>query len=1019
MGVRKIFKDSRGLLWLGTEAGLCTFDGKTFRTLLPSEGMTANQIWSIAEDDDGNLWFGSFGDGLYKYDGKRFTRFTRKDGLRDDRIRVLHYSRKFNCLLAGSYGCVSLIRGDSILSFPPEQPGAESIGTVTGIAEADSFFYLSIYGPWGPARFYPGENRLVSLRENGGIYPPTDFSVFISSRGDTVFSDYTRGVWIRNRKGILRLDTLGQVFGIAEDKRGNLWMASWSARNSDLTEGIYRYDGQTIRNFKTAFGISDREVWTLFYDPEQDLLWIGTTNDGLFMVPFTGISLIPAASLEPRQERVNSLFLDSEERLWISGNRDLIRRDTTGTFTTIDKVAMLRAFRKFWTPEKQKNYPEAESARKTALSMDPSLIARYAGNAEFDFGTVVEDTGHVYVFLSRFDCFMFDERTGQITGLGPDRADAEMAVMGDTLITAGWGNTFLNTSYRKGLIWAEDERTLFRGVDYGQPWDINRLVKQGNRYWYASWNSGLWMSRGMDIVNFNRTDSTLSRGLKDICFDKQGHVIFGSINGEICIARLAGDSLEVGYRIRSGQGLQGNSITWLAAGQNGQLWAGTNRGVNCIELDSLYEKGKYVIRFMDEEEGYRGQASGRAVLAPDGMLWIAARDKLICLECSLFGNQQDPPGEVRLRTLTINSLPADSVPEVNCGPWGSLPSAPFVLSHHLNNLTFGFDVLNYLNPGKDRFRFKLEGYDPGWRPWTTERRAIYTNLPPGNYTFLAESANLYSGLNAKPLVVSFSIRQPWWALGYVRLIAVVLLLAAFLAAIHLYLRQERAKQRRQMEIDRKIALLEMQALQAQMNPHFIFNCVNGIQYYVLANKMDEVLKYLSDFSRVVGESLANTSLRMVPLEREMEFLGSYLRLEQMRFPEKFDFEIRYAGETDAGIIKVPPMLVQPFAENAIHHGFLQLTGRGQLSIVFERLGSDLLLCTVTDNGTGRRIAAKRKDPEVDRPHSARITESRIRLFNSPEEPGKYRIVFTDLFSGGAPCGLKVELYLPMEWHGGE
>jgi len=91
MAIRCIYKDTRGLLWIGTDAGLCTYDGKSFRIFKASEGMTASQVWAIAEDEKGNMWIGSHGDGLYKYNGKQFKKFTKNDGLADDRIRVLCY----------------------------------------------------------------------------------------------------------------------------------------------------------------------------------------------------------------------------------------------------------------------------------------------------------------------------------------------------------------------------------------------------------------------------------------------------------------------------------------------------------------------------------------------------------------------------------------------------------------------------------------------------------------------------------------------------------------------------------------------------------------------------------------------------------------------------------------------------------------------------------------------------------------------------------------------------------------
>jgi sensor histidine kinase YesM len=110
------------------------------------------------------------------------------------------------------------------------------------------------------------------------------------------------------------------------------------------------------------------------------------------------------------------------------------------------------------------------------------------------------------------------------------------------------------------------------------------------------------------------------------------------------------------------------------------------------------------------------------------------------------------------------------------------------------------------------------------------------------------------------------------------------------------------------------------------------------------------------------------------------------------------------------------MLVQPYAENAVRHGFEYFTGKGRLSIVFEKGGSNLLKCTITDNGIGREKSNIKggATPINDRPHSTMITETRMRLFNPPGSPAKYKIVYNDLSENGNSCGLRVELYLPME-----
>ncbi len=1065
--IQAIYKDSRGLLWIGTQAGLCTFDGKSFRIFTPFEGMTANQVWAIAEDDNGIMWFGSYGEGIYNYDGRQFRRFTRNDGLADDRIRVLCWSKNFRCLIAGSHEGISVIRDSGISNFPGKM-FSEHFNCVTGLVDAGDFIYILTHGESSPIRYYPDKNQFVNAFDGGEHYPVDSYSGFLTSDGDTIFSMGTKGVRIFNRKSIVENDTLGQVFGMAEDKQGAIWLAAWSFYTLKLEGGIFRYDGKTFRNYKDAFGISDREIWTVFCDKEQDILWIGTINEGLFMVPGSGISTYAASYFNLEQLKINDLYIDSQEKLWISDDHELIRMEPDGSYSLTEKHPMVLTYREFWKNTRPDIWSTSGSIRQEARKLVRSQLPEFEKQTAFRFRKVVETDDHSFIVANELGLFCLDESCQHASYLDTEGSTYEFAVAGtDTLILSGWEYTALNPDYRAP--WSGNHLTpvnlrpsyKYFLSDHG-PKNVSRLVKEGIRCWYTSSTSGLWMSEGDRMVNLNQSDTTISEHLNDLCFDEKGRLIFGSNQGEICIATLQKDSLRIDHRIGRDQGLQGNTISWLIADKKGLLWAGTNLGLNCIDLDSLYIKQKVVIRFMNEEEGYSGQSSKRAVIDRKGNLWIAAEDILIKLDTRTFfpraanpitlgeggGPYESGPGDwvplagepvpgireknksglitqkqeitegrIVLKSLEINNEPADSLLAVWTGPWKSIPAGRITFKHFENDLIFHFDILNYLNPGKDRFRFMLRGYDENWHLWDAGRKAVYTNLPPGRYTFSVESKNLNTLLPAEPLNIDFIVRHPWWRLWYMNLVAILLVLLLSGLSTLGYLRSARKRQEMKSEVEKKIARLEMQALQAQMNPHFIFNCVNGIQYYVLANKMDEVLVYLNDFSRVVGESLANATRQMVPVEQVTGFLESYLRLEQMRFPEKFDFEIRVAGRMGDGVLLMPPMMIQPFAENAIRHGFTSLSRKGFLSVVLEKTGGDVIKCTITDNGVGRSMAAERKNGNEDagtRPHSAAITEARIRLFNPPGEPEKYRIVYTDLFEREIACGLKVELYLPAE-----
>ena len=368
MAIRCIYKDKRGLMWIGTDAGLCSFDGKSFRIFKPSEGMAANQIWAITEDEQGNLWFGSYGEGLYKYDGRHFKQFTKKDGIVDDRIRVLCWSKNFHCLIVGCQVGVSTIKGNTITSSTEETFNQTNGYTVTGLADAGKFIYITTFGIVNPLRFYPDKNKFVSLNDNGKSYPKTSFSIFITSKGDTIFSKDFSGIRILKKDGIIQNDSMGQVFGISEDKRGDLWLASWSYQGRKMREGVFRYDGKSFSNYKEAFGIIDKEIWTVFCDREQDILWVGTLTEGLFKVPFSCITNYSPLYFGLEKQKINDVFLDLNQTLWISGNRELIRMKPNDSFSFIRKQTMISSFRQFWNDRNKRNYWPLEPDLETALS---------------------------------------------------------------------------------------------------------------------------------------------------------------------------------------------------------------------------------------------------------------------------------------------------------------------------------------------------------------------------------------------------------------------------------------------------------------------------------------------------------------------------------------------------------------------------------------------------------------------------------------------------------------------------
>jgi tetratricopeptide (TPR) repeat protein len=215
--------------------------------------------------------------------------------------------------------------------------------------------------------------------------------------------------------------------------------------------------------------------------------------------------------------------------------------------------------------------------------------------------------------------------------------------------------------------------------------------------------------------------------------------------------------------------------------------------------------------------------------------------------------------------------------------------------------------------------------------------------------------------------------------------------------------------RMQAEWQRRAGELEMQALRAQMNPHFIFNCLSSINKFILKNEADKASDYLTRFSRLIRLVLLNSQKPLIVLEEEVEMLRLYIEMEKLRFKNAFDYSITYTDEIEPANIYIPPLLLQPFCENAIWHGLMHKEGFGQLDISFA-MKDNMVVCTITDNGIGRAKASEIKTKSAERIKSLglTLTSERLALFNAGETVQTF-YKMEDVVEDGAVAGTRVKI----------
>jgi sensor histidine kinase YesM len=252
-------------------------------------------------------------------------------------------------------------------------------------------------------------------------------------------------------------------------------------------------------------------------------------------------------------------------------------------------------------------------------------------------------------------------------------------------------------------------------------------------------------------------------------------------------------------------------------------------------------------------------------------------------------------------------------------------------------------------------------------------------------------------------------RQKW--------ILIACFLVAALAGIILYKnlalkrKNEKLESRgKQTDLQQHVTELEMQALRAQMNPHFIFNCLSSINRFILKNETEAASNYLTNFSRLIRTVLTNSKKSFISLEDELEMLRLYLEMEKLRFKDSFDYSITFINSIDDGNVFLPPLLLQPFAENAIWHGLMHKEGQGKLEFELS-IDDKILTCAISDNGIGRNKAAalKSKSAEKQKSLGLQITKERLALLNE-EFAHESFLQIDDLFdNGGKPSGTRVTL----------
>lgn len=963
--VYSICETSRGYLWIATRGGgISRFDGKNFISLSEEDGLINNYTRVIIEDRKGNLWIGT-DEGLSRYDGRKFTNYNKTNGLAENTVMAIAEDAKGLIWIGTDGGGLQSFDGKNFKNYTTED-GLAHNRVSTLFAEKDGTLWIGT--EWGMSRFREGQ-----------------------------FENY------RTKQGL----SSNSIRAILRDKQHNLWVATYGG-------GVNKYDGEKFIGYGMDAGLCNNTVMCMSLDRKGDI-WFGTASGAS---RYDGDTFTTYTETEGLCNNViMSLLLDSQGNLWFGSSG--------GGICRLDNERFIHFTEKSGKLGNLVYAIEEDSLGQMWFASSNGGITRYDGTYYTNFRSkhgftdgkvrcIHEDAAGILWFGTLGDgAFLYDGN--DFTHITKDQGLSSSFINGITTDTAG--NIWFATSGGGACYYPISHhglgRTHFRKFyaksGLGTDWMYAILADKKGNVWLGTRGNGL--GRISNITDTSATVVTFKlRGgqgvntVRNLLQDKAGRIWMGTAGGGVAIF----DGKNFTY-ITKKDGLGSNNIYSLLFDEYENLWIGSEKGIEKVVFDKNLKV--LSVRRYGQAEGFEGIETVQNASFRDskGRLWFGTIQGI-----SRYNPKEDIPNSVPPKVhITGVRLFFDGIENTPYGKdllsWFSVPRS-LTLPYRMNHLTFDFVGINLSNPEGVRYKWILEGFDDRWSPPNTATTATYSNLPPGHYTFKLLAGNEYGYWDKEPAVFSFYIESPfwatWWFRGLAALAGIVLIYGLFSLRVR-RLKRKNAAERERLEMERNVVELEQQALLLQMNPHFIFNSLNSIQGFITQRDVTEAKRYLAKFSKLMRLTLEHSREKFIPLTEEIKLLKNYLDLEQLCHNQAFRYSISADGidEENTGI---PPMLIQPFAENAILHGILPSGRAGEIDIRFTRQ-KDHLTCTITDNGIGIHASRQSKQESGHKSKALEVTKERIELISG----AKGAVILSDRSALDSNTqGTQVELHIP-------
>ena len=931
--IYSIFKDTRGILWLGTGNGVSTIIDNKITNYTVQDGLAHNNCWSITEDKNGTIWLGTYGGGLSYFDGKSFKIINKENGLFSNDIRRL-FIYKENLFVGTAYGL-------SIIDITTKK--------ITNIEQKSNFDRFQIMD------FYEYQNEIYLGTHRDGIWKinlKNNKLEFIINNLQSLFAIYknnnslflTQDGNFNINKAIKKFDVnclTSNPTPISTQGSTVFWQFVKDKRNQiyGVADGINFPTGGVFKitngyeNYSDKFDINSKRLWSIFYDKQLDRIYLGSLDKGLFIVDLSEKVLSYKTS-----EVINVIRQNKREYILLT-DIFIIKENNK-----ITHKLPLSVFQ---------NYA-SNFYKKGVNSIGHTYYNYFKGKnfSELNFEGFKRINNKNYIDCT-FGLFEVNDSC-EILNLFPiDNEAFDFLSEDDILYIRPYSFPLITYHLRNKKPITE----VFELANKNTPRSVSGILNLQNKRYLISRSSGLYTYSKGKFTSFKENKIWNENELQFINKFKKNKIVISNSIGDVFIINDA-TQFKIEHKINSND-IIGNSISFLET-YNDYIVIGTEKGVN------FYKNG--VIRFIDEEQGLKNKIFTSSSINND-ILVIGTTEGYYEINLKKILNEPISSLHVPIKNIEIN-YKSIFEKEIN---WFVLNKDKIELSYNENILNISFIVDNHKAPNKLLFRYRLKGLNNNeWSSWSANRIINLPYLPPGNFTLLLEIKDQYNGSTTVRKLLDVKINPPFWKTWWF-LLFIILGISAFVVGYYkVKINKIKLQEEEKTKIQKRIAETKMEALQSQMNPHFIFNAMNSIQNFVIDNNTDDALWYMGEFSKLMRQTLDFSSRQSISLEDEIKYLNRYIELENLRRKIKVKYEI-FVEFSDMYEIKIPPMLIEPLVENIFVHAFDNSIVCPEMKIEFLFI-ENKFICKVSDNGLGF-------DPKEKKSKGLALIKERITLLN--------------------------------------